>query len=572
VKVRLPDDPAEMQTIRVDVQKLDDLTNLAGELVINRIRVENRYFIARDLTKSLALFLEDTEDTSPDPDMWLPALRVRIRDELKGLVEDLFRDIKEMENLVSELQVLTLDLRLLPVSTIFDAYHRTVRDLRQALGKEVVLRVSGREILIDKRILEEINPALIHLIRNAVDHGIEPPEKRREGDKSPVGTIRLEAFNEGGNVVVRVHDDGAGIDRERIVSKAIEKGIVTEEEAEGLSDRDAHNLVFRYGFSTSPIITDLSGRGVGLNVVWEKVEELKGNIFIDTEPDEYTSVTLSFPPTYFTLNTLVVKSGDEIVALPSNFLVETRWIEPSDIETEGGQPVILNRGDVYPLINLRRFLGFRNTNEGKRSRTAVVVVHFRNETLALSVDKILRFEEEVVKSSGPFLQNHPFISGVTILRKGEPCFILNMYDVFKYAREWRESGDAFLHTGDKKPKKKVLVVDDSITTRTLERSILEGAGYDVTVARDGKEALNIVGNEMFHLVVTDVEMPGITGFELTESLKADARYKDVPIVIVTSLARDEDRRRGIEVGAQAYIVKGTFDQRHLLQTVRSLIG
>ncbi|MHC5082232.1 MAG: ATP-binding response regulator, partial [Planctomycetota bacterium] len=344
-------------------------------------------------------------------------------------------------------------------------------------------------------------------------------------------------------------------------------------EAGSLTEREALNLVFRYGFSTSPIITDLSGRGVGLNVVWEKVQDLKGNINIDSKAGEFTSVSLSFPPTYFTLNALLVKSGSEIVALPSNFLVETRWVNPKDISVEGGRPVMSGRGQILPLIDLRRFLSLPGDDRPPTdSRIATVIVKFRNELLALRVDKILRFEEEVVKSSGPFLQNHPFVSGVTILRKGEPCFILNMYDIFKYAKAWQEVLDPALLGPVKTVQKRVLVVDDSITTRTLEKSILENAGYNVSVARDGEEALSLAREGAYQLVVTDIEMPGISGFELTEQLRRDLKYKDVPIVIVTSLARDEDRRRGIDVGAQAYIVKGTFDQRRLLDTVRSLIG
>jgi two-component system chemotaxis sensor kinase CheA len=563
-----------METIRVDVRKLDQLTNLAGELMINRIRVENKYFMAKELTRGLSLLLEDQEgDAPPEPKEWLPVFTEKIRGELRSLVDEMSRETQEMKTLVQELQSLTMDLRLLPVSTIFDAYHRTVRDLRTALGKEVSLHVSGRETLLDKRILEEINPALIHLIRNAVDHGIEAPDERRSRGKESTGHIHLEAFNEGGNVVIRVRDDGGGMNAEAIRKKALEKGVITEEEAGDLSEREVLNLVFRYGFSTSPIITDLSGRGVGLNVVWEKVEDLKGNINVDTDPGRMTSVALSFPPTYFTLKALVVKTGPEIIALPSNFIQETRWVEPSHISMEGGRPVIADRGQVYPFIDLGRFLGFPGEDGRSRGqRNSVAIVQFRNECLALRVDRILRFEEEVVKSSGPFLQNHPFVSGVTILRKGEPCFILNMYDLFKYAKDWRDDDASLLKGEEKKSAKRILVADDSITTRTLEKSILEGAGYHVSVARDGREALSMAQSEAFHLVVTDVEMPGLTGFELTETLKGDVRYKDVPFVIVTSLAREEDRRRGVEVGAQAYIVKGTFDQRRLLDTVRSLIG
>ncbi|MHC4779302.1 MAG: hybrid sensor histidine kinase/response regulator [Planctomycetota bacterium] len=563
-----------METIRVDVKKLDNLTILAGELMINRIRVENKYFMAKELTRALVMVLEDQEGEAPLPqEEWLPMLQEKIRGELRGLVDELSRETQEMGSLVQELQSLTMDLRLLPVSTIFDAYHRTVRDLKTALGREVSLHVSGRETLLDKRILEEVNPALIHLIRNAVDHGIEPSEERLRRGKEAAGHIHLEAFNEGGNVVIRVRDDGGGMDAEAIRAKAVEKGIIGEEEAGELSKREALNLVFRYGFSTSPIITDLSGRGVGLNVVWEKVEDLKGNINIDTEPGRSTSVSLSFPPTYFTLKTLVVKVGPEIIALPSNFIKETRWIERRHVSMEGGRPVIVDRGNVFPFIDLGRFLGFpAEKSRFGGARNSVAIVRFRNEFLALRVDRILRFEEEVVKSSGPFLQNHPFVSGVTILRKGEPCFILNMYDVFKYAKDWRGGEEELLKGEEKKSKKRILVADDSITTRTLEKSILENAGYDVSVARDGQEALSMAQEGSYSLVVTDVEMPGLTGFELTETLKADVRYKDVPFVIVTSLARDEHKQRGIDVGAQAYIVKGTFDQRRLLDTVRSLIG
>ncbi len=568
-----PETALTRETIRVDVANLDQLTDLSGELVINRIRLENKYFMVKDLFENLGLRVENRA-SSPEKteEEWLAEIQTWLRDEMKGRLEELARGIQEMDALAAELQSLTLDLRLLPVSTIFDAYHRTVRDLKQALDKKAALHLSGRDTLIDKRVLEEINPALVHLIRNAVDHGIETPAERRKAGKTEEGRIELEASQEGGNVVVRVSDDGRGMDAGEIREKAVEKGLISREEADDLPDREALNLMFRYGFSTSPIITDVSGRGVGLNVVWEKVEQLKGNINVETDPGRSSAVSLSFPPTYFTLTALVVKTGTEIVALPSNFLAETTWVEPPEVSVEGGRPVVYKQDRFCPLIDLRRFLGFPLDGQPEASsRIPVVVTRFRNKHLALKVDQILRIEEEVVKSTGPFLQNHPFVSGVTILRKGEPCFILNMYDVFKYARNWREEAAAFAGSEERGPGARILVADDSVTTRTLEKSILENAGFTVATARDGREAFEIAQAETFDLIVTDVEMPGMNGFDLTEALRRDLRYREVPVVIVTSLAREEDRRKGIEVGAQAYIVKGTFDQTRLLDTVRSLI-
>ncbi|MCI0343529.1 MAG: hybrid sensor histidine kinase/response regulator [Planctomycetales bacterium] len=559
-------------TIRVDVGNLDRLTDLVGELVIQKSRIENRTFSIRELFARLQETAAAGRTPRPAPER-LREIEAVLAREGKEFAEDFSNDVVELGLLSADIQASAFDLRMLPVGTIFEPYRRTVRDLKRQLAKEVSLEIQGAETKLDKRLLEEVNPALLHLVRNSMDHGIESPADREKAGKPREGRIELRAYAKGSNVLIEVQDDGRGLDPREIRATAVARRLVAPDEAARLSDHDILYLIFRHGFTTSRIITDVSGRGLGMSVVWGTVHDLKGDVSVESVPGRFTRFTMTLPLTFSSMVALLVDCRSEIVAVPASFVLATLRVARTELAAEGGATVLSALDTVFPVVDLHRFLGFRTGRNGHEpsAKVTVVVVRFRGETLGLLVDRVLRFQEIVVKSLGPFLRTLPFAAGVTILRKGDPAVILNVFDLFQHARAGIAAAQPDAAPPEQ-PRRRVLVVDDSLTTRTIERSILESHGYAVDVATSGEEALRLLRDQAYDLLVTDIEMPGISGFDLTRRVREDPRHKAVPVVIVTSLARDADRMRGVEVGAQAYIVKGTFRQDVLLDTVRSLIG
>jgi chemotaxis protein histidine kinase CheA len=565
----------EMETVRVEAQRLDSLVDLAGELLINKIRLEGKGHQAKTMFEELDGLLNRWHDYFEDGRR--PEGRAKLqelRNHLQEFHQEIAEDIIELDLNTQEMQNQALGLRMLPVSTLFDEFPRLVRDLSRAMGKEIEFQVTGGETELDKRMLEQLKGALIHILRNACDHGIEPPEDREKLSKPRQGQISLHAYPRGSNVIIEVSDDGAGMNTDRIREVALSRGLVDEKTAAEMSDNEVLYLTLRPGFTTSQIITDLSGRGVGLDVVKTNIELLRGDLHILSERGAGTRIILTLPLTVAIINSLLVLVGDEVYALPLNFVEETVRLQTSHLQTERGREVINLRGQVIPIAHLADLLG----RDGRPSRKAparrefrhLVVLKFRHQNLALEVDQFIRDQEIIVKTLGPHLKSVRFISGATLLRRGEPALILNVFDIFAAAESWRQTPGPRAVEEERIPR--VLVVDDSITTRIVEKNILERAGYEVDLAVDGQEALDKVKAKDYDLFVVDIEMPGIDGFELTERLKADERTRDRPVVIVTSRAADEDKRRGMAVGAQAYIVKGTFDQTVLLETIKTLIG
>jgi two-component system chemotaxis sensor kinase CheA len=435
------------------------------------------------------------------------------------------------------------------------------------------LVISGADTKLDRQLLQEVNPALMHLVRNCCDHGIESPDQRVASNKPAQGRIELSAYQKGANVLIEVRDDGRGLDPQRIREQAVGKNIVAPDVAANMSDRQALELIFRHGFSTSSIITDISGRGVGMNVVWNTLQQLKGDVTIDSVPGEWTRFTLALPLTLSTTVALLVHVGGQIVAIPASFVLSTLRIERAALEVEGGMTILRALDQVFPVLDLGRFLGFGmpSSADAASEKATIVVVELRGELLGLLVEDVLRFQEVVVKSLGQWLQRVRLVGGATILRKGDPALILNVFDVFHEARSRGATAQPDAGAAPSR-QRSVLVVDDSITTRTIERSILEANGYRVDTASSGEEALQRTAAKQYDLVVSDVEMPGISGFELCATLRKTADYRETPVIIVTSLSRPEDKQKGVDAGASAYIVKGTFKQEVLLETVRSLIG
>jgi len=569
----------ERDTIRVDTRKLDDLLTVAGELLINRTRIESHYHNLRALLDEMENIDLTESRNGGDPANTAEYLRnavLEAREKLNDIYQNMGETLIDLDLYSRDIRDHAMNLRVLPASVLFDEFYRTVRDFSRELHKEIRLEVSGGETELDKQLIEGLRPPLIHIIRNSCDHGIEKPEERKAKGKPPEGVININAYHKGHNVIVEVSDDGRGIDPELVRDAAVEKGIISRAAADEMPDEEALYLILKPGFSTTKIITDFSGRGVGMDVVKTNMERIKGDIRIESERDKYTRIILTAPLTLSILNALLVQVRQDIYAIPLTYVEEAIRLPVTAVFTEAGRDVFNLRGEVIPLVRLENLLVYEAGPglDDIPEKIAVVVLKFRNQQLGLIVDSYLRDQEIVVKSMGDFLGEIPFVGGATVLRYGEPTIILNVFDIFAAAERWSEVGikDRFERAMEEKPELKILVVDDSITTRMMEKSILEAAGYNVDLAVSGEEAEEKLRQNDYNLVVTDVEMPGIDGFELTRRIREWEKTREMPVVVVTSLASDEDKRKGVEVGAQAYIVKGTFDQTTLLDTVKSLIS
>ena len=538
-------------TVRTRVKTLDTLVNLIGELIINKKRFE-------DKTQRLKLISHDVR--------------------LEGLREfhaSLEEDVLYLDYLIQELHIQAMSLRMLPLKTITEGFQRMVRDLAKAQGKEIRLEIAGDTIELDRVLLESLKPMFIHILNNAVDHGIESPDERMANGKPAKGTIRISARHEANSVRIDIRDDGRGMDPDKIKLAALRRGVIDKDEAEVLRNDEALYLTLRPGFSTSEIVTDVSGRGVGMDVVNKNIEKVKGNLVLKSEVGYFTELTLHLPLTLSVIEALMITCGGESFAVPLTYVQESIKIRSEDITTVGGKEVVPVRGATVPLLSLASLLGLP---EGKSlldaGKITSIVLKLRDHSLACTIDGILGSSEIVVKELGEQLKNVRFVFGATILGDGNPSLILDVPDIFASAEGETGRGirRAFEESQASRVKGNILVVDDSITTRTMERSILITHGYQVTIAVSGEDALEKIANDSFDLVISDIEMPGINGFDLTRMLRTLEEYREVPIIIVSSMSRDEDKRNAIEAGAQAYIVKGSFEQGTLLDTVETLIG
>lgn len=481
-------------------------------------------------------------------------------------------DARRMAQVTGDLQDDVRRARMFQVATVFRAFSRMVRDLARDRGKEVTLTLAGSETEVDRSVLEQIKDPLTHLLRNCVDHGIEVPELRAEVGKPGSGTISLTAHARGDALVIVVADDGAGIDLDLVRRAAVKSGILSPAAAAELSDRQAMSLIFRSGLSTSPIITDLSGRGVGLDVVREAVERLHGSVEVDSRTGQGTTFTLSLPLSVSTMDCLLIHIAGQTFALPVSSVERIIRAGAGDIERAEGREVVRVDGSPVALARLSDLLGLDAAPVGldARAKRPVIVVGSQDRRMALLVDDLTRTHEVVIKTLPEPLSRVRHIAGATILGSGEVAMLLSAADLMASVEQAGRPPLEAAGAADGEPSS-ILVVEDSITTRTLEKNILEAAGYRVGVAADGAEAWGLLQANGYGLVVSDIEMPEVDGFELIAKIRSDPRHRDLPVVLVTSRESREDRERGIQAGADAYIVKGAFDQDRLLETIRRLI-
>ncbi len=578
----------KIETIRVRTSQVDKILNLVGEMVINQIKAEQRIFSVRALAslmgeinslwKEIKSSLDEDEGEGLLSEEKVNQLEEHI-DEMRRRAINFYKEYTEdtsrVSTIVNELQESTMNIRMLPISTIFNTFPRAVREMAKEYGKEINLEIRGAETELDKKVIEEINDPLIHIIRNAVCHGIESVEEREAKGKPRKGKIEITASQEGDHILISIRDDGRGINPSLVKETAIKKGFLSPVEAEAMSELEAQYLIFEPGFTTSQIITDVSGRGIGLDVVKLNIEEkLKGSIQIQSEVDKGTTFLLTLPLTLAIIRALMVKSCDQTFAIPTTSIEETMVISPSEIHRVEGREAIQIRGKSVPIVQLAEVLKLEKvSDELNLKKLPLVIMVSGGQRFGFIVDELLGEQQIVIKSLGSHLRKVENVAGATILGAGEVVIILHPSDLANSAKVITGLKPLKEKTKVLKEKvKRILIVEDSLTTRELERSIFEASGYQVETARDGIEALEKIQKNQFDLVVADIQMPRMDGFELTRKLKMDERYKELPVVIVTSLEKEEEKKKGIEVGANAYILKSAFDQVSLLEVVERLIG
>jgi two-component system chemotaxis sensor kinase CheA len=595
--------PAD-ETIRVSTAKLDALMAQVGELLVTTIgaerrlaeaarlvamtaRSENAWREARPHYRKLLAELERVEefDVLQSSGPTLTALLDFVQDsdelgqkvarEAAELERMLASDGRRLAQIVSDLQDEVRRTRMLPVSTVLTALPRLVRDVARDVGKEAVIFVEGGDIEVDRSVLEQLRAPLNHLLRNAVDHGLESPEQRRVAGKPAKGTIKVTAAQRGDSLVIEIEDDGAGIDVDKVRASAVKKGIVLPHEADGMGEREAIELIFRSGLTTSSMITDLSGRGVGLDVVRETVERMHGVLDVRTQPGSGTTFVVSVPLAVATTQSLLVRCAHANFAIPVTNVVRILRMNPNEIGRADGRQTLVLDGRPIPVSRLNDVLGIESApDNGVPGKVPVIVLGSADKRIALIVEELVGAQEVVIKSLPHPLVKVQNIAGASIMGNGEIVLVLNNADLTRAAERVATGSlatiDAPLET-TAHDGSVVLVVDDSIVTRTLEKNILESSGFKVWVAADGMEAWDILLSHNVHLVVIDVEMPRLNGFDLTEKIRSDRRLRDLPVVLVTSLDSREQRERGVAVGADAHIVKQSFNQEVLLDTIRRLI-
>lgn len=530
------------QTIRVEVNRLDHLMNLIGELVLGKNRLLKIY--------------DDVEE----------------RYEGEKFLEELNQVVSAISLVTTDLQIAVMKTRMLPIAKVFNKFPRMVRDLSRELGKNIELKISGEETELDKSIVEEIGDPLVHIIRNSCDHGVEDPDTREAMGKPRTGLVELKAYNEGNSIVIEIADDGKGLDADMLRSKCIQKGIITEREADSMTDKEAFTLIFKPGFSTAEKVSNVSGRGVGMDVVKTNIEKLNGIIEIDSEIGRGTVIKMKIPLTLAIIQALLVGAQEEYYAIPLASVSETVRISLDEIYTVEGRNVLRLRDEVLSLVRLSDIFGVKQVYESAE-HTYVVVIGLAEQKLGIIVDTLVGQEETVIKSMGDYLQGIDGIAGATIRGDGGVTLIVDVASLMDMAKNLKVDIREKMQSEQKKKTEPsdytVLVVDDSKMDRNIMKKSMEPIGVKTLEASNGQEALNMLksGEHDIDVILIDIEMPRMDGYTLASEIRKYSRYKNLPLIAVTSRTSKADRLRGVESGMTEYITK-PYSPEYLENVVR----
>jgi two-component system chemotaxis sensor kinase CheA len=571
------------ETIRVAVDKLDNLMAQAGELLVARISSEQRLTDMQELRAELTAWPRTWREIKT----LLPHVEGDVGEQLNDLLNGhharlqvFMREIDNVDRLLNhdasrlgmvatQLQDEVRRVRMVPFQQMVLTLERAVRDAAHSEDKQIALRVTGSDVELDKKVLEQLKDPLLHLLRNAVSHGIETPDVRQQAGKAAEGLITLSVQHRGSEVRITVRDDGRGFDLDALRQAGKRMGARVDD---GAGAEELIALAFLPGMTTAGKVTAMAGRGVGLDVVRQSLETLQGRIEVDSQPGEGSTFRLSVPSSLTMTRGLLVRIGGARFVIP--LLSIQKIVPPVDVVNVESQPMLMVDDSPLPLVSLAAALDLPLPDDLDRDQMLAVVVGVAEQRMALLVDDVVTELELAVKPLGRPLKRVRNVAGAAMLGDGSPVIVLNPADLVKSARGTHGTivFSDMLETEDEGPPAHILVVDDSITTRTLEKNILEAAGFRITIATDGTEALERLKGSDVDLVVSDIQMPIMDGIELTTNLRAADEYQDMPIILVTSLESREDRERGMLAGANAYIVKRGFDQAELLATIRQYLS
>ena len=593
-----------IETVRVPTRNLDFLMTQAGELTVTKIRlihrlaeieeitnlwedwsrdIFNNRFVIHDINVSNSntlndYFIKQLQSYHHRGEEQLEKLGLLIN----NLRNSIHEDLAKLDLISNDIERGVRTLRMLPLSTIFNMFTRIVRDLARQESKQVELIIKGSSTKADKRIIEQMKDPLMHIIRNAVDHGIETPAERKKLGKPEVATIKLRAYNTTTNVIIEVIDDGRGLDTEQIKKTAIKHGVCTETELSYMTETQIQSLIFTPGFSTKKFVTEVSGRGIGLDVVKTNVEELKGNISIESQHKKGCLIRVVLSTSLATVNVLIVAIANTYYALPVEYVQTSLMVSIASIFTIEGRDTIIFEKEPISVARLADLLEISVTHQEEitdKQEIPCIILNVGSEKLGLFIDTLIDEQDVVLKPHSKLLKRVRNIAGATIIGTGDVCMVLNPQDLLRSAQKLSTSMPSY-HLIEQSNNQEVeivnkkyliLLVEDSISTRTQEKRILEKAGYEVITAVDGLDAFNKLHTCSFDAVVSDIQMPNMDGISLTVKIRENKNYSELPIILVTSLASNEDKQKGAEVGANAYITKDSLNQKVLLETLQRLV-
>lgn len=595
----------EIKTLHVESTKLDAMVNQIGELISTKIKTtkhlseistieKNLEESQKDFAKLLrhikqydkkfspidskhsdnssAILLKQFIYTLSEQNKRLNSIVTQLNEVQRSTLED---DMK-MRLLIDDFDTMIKNIRILPLATVFHLFGRMVRDIAKESGKEVELTITGSETSADKKIIEEIKNPLIHIIRNSVDHGIETPERRKELGKSPTGHIQINAKHHENHILIEIIDDGQGFDIEKIKAKAINKNFLTEEAVSQMSDKEILNLVFLPGFTTGEEVTSISGRGIGMDIVKSTVAQLNGTVNIISEFNKGTKIQINLPITMATITAFLIQASNQTFAIPMSVINTIICKRKEELIYNQDTLTILYNEQNIPLYNLSDILNLEPIEETTTLKT-ILIIETNNKTVGIIVDKLLGEQEILQKSLSLPLKRLKNISGITTLASGETCLILNALDLMKNATSSQMkhfANSRQTKITDKKDllkNKNILIIDDSQTIRTLEKNILTTANFNVKTASKPSEAIKLMNQNNFDLIITDIEMPEMNGFEFLTQIKTNDKFAQIPVIIMSSLFDDNVRKKSLSLGAEKFIIKGDFKQKSFIDEISQIL-
>jgi two-component system, chemotaxis family, sensor kinase CheA len=562
----------EINTIRVEANKLERLMIQADELAVAKLRILQRHEELINLTRLWEDWVRfQGADFAANPQ--LQEFGTILNHMQVASAEDTTR----LASVATDLEGGIRQIRMLPLQSVFGVFPRLVRDLGRQQDKNIDFSIEGGDVLADKQIIEALKDPLTHILRNAIDHGIEPTRQR--GDKPAISELLLRGVQRGNQIEIIISDDGRGLDLDAIRQTAIRRGLYSDSELDLMTPDQIQSLIFAAGFSTRTTITEISGRGVGLDVVRTNIEKIKGSIKIDSIPGQGCTFRILLNNSLATVDALILQVQKLPYAMPLDAIESMQFIDRQEIFSLDGKLTVHWQDRGVSVAWLADLLELPPVSPSSTSaifklqqKIPCIFMKIDGDYLGILVDELLEQQQIVVKALNKLLRNVPNISGASILGSGEICMVLNPLDLFVAAGGKLVSSERRLSLTTEYQPPNILLVEDSIPIRTQVQRILAAAGYNVTAAVDGLDGFNQLQAGSFDAIVSDVEMPNMTGLEMTKSIREIAAYQNLPIVLVTTLAKEEHRQRGLQAGASAYLTKGDFDQSLLLNTLKTLIG